>query len=288
MRRQRLIAGITAVLITCCGIIISQEIPKYPKIGEWQPQKNVQVYTPDNLYDYINGAAELYLSYQFQQLDVIYYKNRKKQEIVVEVYQHQSPLYAFGIYSQERSPESNYLPFGTESYIDGSNLFILSGNNYIKIYSYDLGDSATSQLTRFGQAFISFLKVAAPLPKLIAVFPIEYLQPKSEQFVARNFLGYSFFNNGYQAFYQKDGVVFRLFIIKTDSSENSQQLIQQYLQHIQHPIQSANAIQYAINDPYHGAGIVRICDNFIYGGFGLTERNIMNDLLDDIQRSICQ
>ena len=131
MQPQRLLAGITAVLITCCGIVIGQEIPKYPKIGEWQPQKKVQVYTPDNLYDYINGASELYLSYQFQQLDVIYYKNRKKQEIVVEVYQHRSPLFAFGIYSQERSPESNYLPYGTESYIDGSNLFILAGNNSV-------------------------------------------------------------------------------------------------------------------------------------------------------------
>jgi len=287
MRQQRLIAGIIAVLITCCGNVVSREIPKYPKIGEWQPQKNVQVYTPDNLFDYINGASELYLSYQFQQLDVIYYKNRKKQEIVVEVYQHQSPLYAFGIYSQECSPESDYLSFGTESYIDGSNLFILAGNNYIKIYSYDLGDSATSQLTQFGQAFISFLKVASPLPKLIAAFPTEYLQPKSEQFVARNFLGYSFFNNGYQTFYQKDGVVFQLFIIETDSSENSHQLLRQYLQHIQHPMQNADVIHYDVNDPYHGEGVIRICGNFIYGGFGLTERDIVNGLLDGIQRNIC-
>jgi len=287
MQPQRLLAGITAVLITCCGIVIGQEIPKYPKIGEWQPQKKVQVYNPDNLYDYINGASELYLSYQFQQLDVIYYKNRKKQEIVVEVYQHQSPLLAFGIYSQERSPESNYLPFGTESYIDGSNLFILTGNNYLKIYSYDLGDSAALQLTRFGQAFISFLKVTSPLPQLIAAFPTEYLQDKSEQFVARNFLGYSFFNNGYQAFYHKDEVTFRLFIIETDHPETSHQLLRQYLQHIQHPLQNAAAIHYAVNDPYHGEGIVRICGNFIYGGFGLKNREILNGLLDSVQRNIC-
>ena len=122
---------------------------------------------------------------------------------------------------------------------------------------------------------------------MIADFPTEYLQPKSEQFVARNFLGYSFFNNGYQAFYQKDGVIFRLFIIETESSENSHLLLQQYLQHIQHPMQNVDAVQYDVNDSYHGEGIVQICGKFLYGGFGLKERDIFNGLLDSIRQNIC-
>ncbi|MFH2026948.1 MAG: DUF6599 family protein, partial [bacterium] len=82
-------------------IVHCAELRKYPKIGEWKPQKDVQVYLEDKLFDYINGASELYLSYEFQQLDVVYYKNRKKLEITLEIYTHSAPLFAYGIYSQE-------------------------------------------------------------------------------------------------------------------------------------------------------------------------------------------
>jgi len=269
-------------------IIDLKNVEKYPKVGHWKPSKSIQTYNADNLFDYINGASDLYLSYEFQQLDVVYYRNRKKQEIVVEIYQHQSPVYAFGIYSQERSPDANYLNIGAESYIDGSNLFILTGKYYLKIFSYDLGEEAETILPEFARSIVELLKSDNSLPPLLSVFPEQNLQPKSIQFIAKNLLGYSFFVKGYQAFYDFNEEQCRLFIIKSVSIKESNDLFKKYILHIHHAPRIPGSIEYKISDPYHGIGIIRKCERYVYGGFGLSNIEKLSKLLDQVRDNICR
>ncbi len=265
-----------------------EEKQNYPKIGQWKPSKDIQVFTEDNLFDYINGASELYLSYEFRQLDVVYYKNRNKQEIVLEVYKHLSPVYAYGIYSQERSPDVTFVQLGTESYFSGSYLYILAGKYYIKIYSYDLEKDAEQILLEFAKSLLESFKYDSNLPKLIQAFPSKYLVAKSEQFIARNLLGYSFFNNGYQAFYDINSETGRLFIIESQSIRESNELYDQYLQQLHHAPIIPGSIEYKVNDPYHGIGIIRKCAHFIYGGFGISDIEQLTKLLDRMKENICR
>ena len=281
------IISFIALLLLFSQYGFSQDLIKYPKIGQWKPQKSVQVYLEDNLFDYINGASELYLSYDFRQLDVVYYKNRQKQEITVEIYTHASPLVAYGIYSQERSPDGNYLNNGTESYIDGSNLFILTGKHYLKIYSYDLNDDAKAVLSEFAQPIVELLNGDNSLPALLSAFPEENLRPKSTQLVAKNLLGYSFFTKGYQAFYDFAEEQCRLFIIKSASIKESNDLFKKYILHIRHAPRIPGNAEYKVNDPYHGAGIIRKCEHYVYGGFGLADIEQLSKLLNQVRDNIC-
>jgi hypothetical protein len=269
-------------------VIDLKNVEKYPKVGQWKPSKSIQTYNADNLFDYINGASELYLSYEFRQLDVVYYRKRKKQEIVVEIYQHQSPVYAFGIYSQERSPDANYLNIGAESYIDGSNLFILTGKYYLKIFSYDLGEEAETILPEFARSIVELLKSDNSLPPLLSVFPEQNLRQKSIQFIANNLLGYSFFSKGYQAFYHLNEEQCRLFIIKSASIKASNDLFKKYILHIHHAPRIPGSAEYKVADPYHGAGIIRKCERYVYGGFGLSDIEQLSNLLDQIRDNICR
>ena len=269
-------------------VIHLKNVEKYPKIGQWKPSKDIQVYLEDNLFDHINGASELYLSYEFQQLDVVYYKNRRKQEITVEIYTHTSPLFAYGIYSQERSPDANYLNIGAESYIDGSNLFILTGKHYLKIYSYDLGDDAKAVLTELARSIVELLNSDNSLPPLLSAFPEQNLRPKSIQFIAKNLLGYSFFIEGYQAFYDFDEEQCRLFIIKSASIKESNDLFEKYILHIHHAPRIPGGAEYKVVDPYHGAGIIRKCEHYVYGGFGLSDIEQLSKLLDQNRDNICR
>ncbi|MBU4446628.1 hypothetical protein KJ656_16360 [bacterium] len=269
-------------------VVHCEELRKYPKIGQWKPSKDLQVYLEDNLFDHINGASELYLSYEFQQLDVVYYKNREKQEITVEIYTHTSPLFAYGIYSQERSPDANYLNIGAESYIDGSNLFILTGKHYLKIYSYDLGDDAKAVLTEFARSIVELLNSDNSLPPLLSAFPEQNLWPKSIQFIVKNLLGYSFFSKGYQAFYDFNEEQCRLFIIKSGSIKESNDLFEKYILHIHHTPRIPGSAEYKVVDPYHGAGIIRKCERYVYGGFGLSDIEQLSKLLDQVGANLCR
>lgn len=265
------------------GINFGQEKRKYPKIEKWKPQKNVQTYVADNLFDYINGASELYLSYNFEQLDVVYYRNRRKQEITVEIYTHASPLFAFGIYSQERSPDAKYLTLGSESYIDGSYLFILAGKHYLKLFSYDLGAEAESILTEIGQVIVEFLDTENSLPKELRIFPEKKRIPNSVQFIARNMLGYSFFSQGFQADYKIGDQKCRIFFIKSESIKATNDLFDRYITQIHHKPRIPGSNEYKIVDPYHGQGIIRKSKQYLYGGFGSAE---INKILDEMSKNI--
>jgi len=60
----------------------SEHSKLFPEIKGWEISGEIKVYTPETLYDYINGAAELYLSYDFQELQVAEYLNEKNASII--------------------------------------------------------------------------------------------------------------------------------------------------------------------------------------------------------------
>jgi hypothetical protein len=73
------------------------------------------------------------LIYEFEELKVAEYQNAKKASVTVDTYRHQTPLHAFGIYSQERFPGANFLDIGVQGYDEKGFLNFLTGLYYVKI-----------------------------------------------------------------------------------------------------------------------------------------------------------
>ena len=67
----------------------------------WALEGPVKTYTPDDLFEYINGEAELYLQYGFKDLVSGFYLKDKdeKQGVSADIYRMASPLEAFGLYT---------------------------------------------------------------------------------------------------------------------------------------------------------------------------------------------
>ncbi len=89
---------------------IAQEFV-YPGLPGFKIKTDYPVFLPDNLWDFIDGAAEVYLSYGFKDLHVAEYKKRRD-VIKLEIYKHSSHTMAFGIYSSERSPSFKFTNLG--------------------------------------------------------------------------------------------------------------------------------------------------------------------------------
>ena len=71
---------------------------KFPEITGWKQSGEIQTFVPKTLYEYINGAPDLYLAYDFLELKVAEYQNDKKASVTIDVYRHKNTIYAFGIY----------------------------------------------------------------------------------------------------------------------------------------------------------------------------------------------
>lgn len=202
-----------------------------PKAADWQPAEKSQQYLPDSLFEYIDGAAESYLGYDFRELVVAQYKSKgvPAGSLTVEVYDMGNPRQAFGIYSAERYPETRFLAAGVQGYYEEGSLNFLVGRYYVKLMCYDCGPSAEKMLTSVAGEISSRVGDKGGFPSILSFFPRPGLVPNSEKFILRNFQGLSFLQNGYQASYKLEGREFECFIVDTPGGAQAEAVSKQYL-----------------------------------------------------------
>ena len=143
----------------------------FPELKGWDLKVSEDMYTPANLWDLINGAAESYLAYDFIDLSLADYKNQSGVTIHAEVYRHSSLNNAFGIYASERSPDYNFIDIGGQAYLDEGILNVFSGLFYVKLYSTDENEAVQGALKTVGEAIIEALDQGNAMPELISLFP---------------------------------------------------------------------------------------------------------------------
>jgi len=69
------------------------------KFENWTQSKPAKIINSDNIFQYMNGAGELYLSYDFDCLQVLEFTNSDQNSILVEIYMMNCPEDAFGLLS---------------------------------------------------------------------------------------------------------------------------------------------------------------------------------------------
>jgi hypothetical protein len=225
---------------------------KFPELTGWKQSGDIQTFSPKDLFEYINGAADLYLSYDFQELKVAEYQNEKKASVTVEVYRHKTPIHAFGIYSQERLSNANFLDIGVQGYSETDILNFVSGNYYVKMSSFKTGPEDQEVLPTFAKKVVENLGEKGSLPSILSAFPKEGKRENSEKFVSIKFLGYSFLYSAFTADYDLSGKKFKLFIIEGVDQRECKDMIEKYLQQTGKPEKNIVEGRYTIADPYHG------------------------------------
>ena len=265
---------------------VQKSFSVFPEIEGWKKSDTIQSYTPDNLYEYIDGAAELYLSFDFQGLSVAEYINDSKASITVEIYRYKTPLHAFGIYSQERPSKGNFLNIGCQGYIELPILNFVVGTVYIKISSYHTGNESQNLLTTFAQKLAQNVGGDTSLPHVLACFPEGGKMLNSEKFIARSFLGHDFLHSGFITDYCADNKTFQLFIIEGADSSDCHDMLRQYLQLSQTPRSDLKEDHYTISDPYHGEIALAWKNKYIWGALKLDDENLRSKYLQQIAQLI--
>jgi hypothetical protein len=201
-----------------------------PPLAGWAQDGNFQEYIPESLFEYIDGAAESYLSYDFRHLTVGQFKRSgASAALTVEVYDMDSPRNAFGIYSAERYPESRFLPIGVQGYIEEGTLCFLAGRFYIKLMCYDCGQGAEEALLGMAGLIADRVSDRGGFPSVLSAFPRQNLVANSEKFILKNFLGMSFLQAGYTAQYRLASDEFECFIVEGETADEAAGMLRQLL-----------------------------------------------------------
>ncbi|NQS97338.1 MAG: hypothetical protein HQ591_02680 [candidate division Zixibacteria bacterium] len=255
--------------------------PVFPEIEGWELSNEILTFHPGNLYEYINGAAESYLDYHFQELKAAEYIRGSNESVTVEIYRFETLNHSFGIYSQERSKKGNFLNIGAEGYIEAPILNFLKGQYYIKIGAFGQDAKLVETLMIIAESIDRGLEAEAFLPRILTCFPKKYKGKNSESFIAKNFLGHSFLSNAFTAEYYEGEDIFELFIIQMQSARKCRLMLRNYLNYLKSTKHELQECKYELIDPYNGLVTLFWKGNIIWGG--IQEGGVRTYYLSEIE-----
>jgi hypothetical protein len=223
-----------------------------PEVDTWNSTEKPESYYPENLFEYINGAAEIYLAYEFKELVVSQQqKDQSEKNVAVEIYDMGNETNAFGIYSAERYPDNKFIKMGIQGYIEEGTLNFLVGRYYVKLLCFECEDESEEILKEFSQKIVERVGKTGALPPLLEAFPPNGLQLNSESFVLRNFMGYSFLHNGYSAKYKSKDLEFDCFIAEGNDIPDAEKMLEKYLEAKKSQNVAKIELGYQVKDKYY-------------------------------------
>lgn len=254
----------------------------FPEMSGWDQPGKPQTYSPETLYECIDGAADLYLSYDFRELHVAEYTNAQKASVTVEIYRHSTPTQAFGIYSQERLANAKLLDIGAEGYQEPTVLNFFTGPYYVKISGYETGAEDEKILLAFGLKVEEILGGKTPLPDILSAFPKEGLKQHSEKFISKDFLVYSFLHSGFTADYVLAGKPFKIFVIEGRDGNDCRSMVEKYLRETKTPGEPSEGF-HRIRDRHHGDVYLFWKGRFIWGTLNLDDPGLRSKYLKEVE-----
>lgn len=279
---------IFALLFICAVSGIYAQKSPFPQIEGWKIVKVEQVYDSNNLWDLIDGAADLYLEYSFVDLNLARYTNKDSIEIKAELYKHADPLSAFGIYSQERDPSNHFLSIGLQGYDDEGILNFVDGEYYIKLSTLQKGSQSRDALIFIAGQIDKYLGKKNSMPKVLDYLPAESRIKNSEKYVSQNFLGYSFLKSVMTAKYDNPASL-TAFVLDAGSAEGALKIVDELKKLPDNALTGLpEKYMYELKDMGSGSTILVLEKQFILGITDVKEKEPAKKLLEKMVSGIKQ
>ena len=242
--------GSTLVLLVCGQLLFSQNVVS-PDLQGYRKVSNYPVFTRDNLYNFIDGAADGYLAYGFEELNVTEYV-KGKNTIKLEIYRHKDNTNAFGIYSSERSASFRFLNIGSQGFKAGETLNFFKGRYYVKIRVTSGSGKTVQVLETLALRVADALPGDATMPKTLNDFPESGRKANEETYINNGVLGHEFLKGAFRANYELADQPFSIFIIDSKDGEDCRKTVNRYLLKCKADADNSGSGKYVLDDGYNG------------------------------------
>jgi hypothetical protein len=179
---------LTVLLTITCASMNDDILPQ--KIGPWSLSSDT-IYTPENLYDYIDGGAELYLSYGFREVHSKTYSAADQPNITVDIFDMNTSQDAYGIFMNSAEGVTDLVGQGTQ-YSEGFMLFWMD-HYFISIMAWPETPESKDAIMKIARIIEKWIGKTGDLPRVLQYLPEEGLDPLS----IRYFHHYAWMNSHY-------------------------------------------------------------------------------------------
>ncbi|MBD3274345.1 MAG: hypothetical protein GF372_03495 [Candidatus Marinimicrobia bacterium] len=234
MKRYFLLAGAFLALMGLQDLVsesltLEQMLPEEDTLENWNLEFGIEHYTPDNLYEYINGEAELYNDYGFVEMITAYYTQSDGGDaaIAVDIYDMGSPLSAFGIYSSYRRPGLEFQDIGTETIVSGANIRFYKNQYFIQVNGNSMEPEIAAAAKGMAESVAGNIP-DADQPVELSMLPQQNRVEHSLTYVTTGFLGQSAFGKSLEAEYNISGESCKGFLVMFDSNSAAKKALQDF------------------------------------------------------------
>ena len=161
-------------------------------IGAWNVSGPSRSYSGTQIFDYMDGAGEVYRAYDYQNLLVQRYTRPGQEEILVELFDMGLPKNAFGIFSYMlgRGPA---VPIGQDGEYRSGLLCFWKGSYFVYVQTDRENEETKTAILDLGKAVADRIKDEGKRPAIISCLPEgEYLPT-----TLRYFFRYEILNSHY-------------------------------------------------------------------------------------------
>jgi hypothetical protein len=176
---------------------LSALVPDPPPAGTTAGESPA-FYDSSTLYEYMDGAADVFQAYDVQTLFHREYKAGPV-DVTVDIFDMDTVENAFGMYAAERSPRYDFVTTGAEGYRNEGILNFFQDRYYIKLAGF--GDGVDPVLQRFADAVSERIGNDRSFPALLSKLPAARRKPRTERYLRKDPLGHQFLGPAVQAVY---------------------------------------------------------------------------------------
>jgi hypothetical protein len=259
----------------------------FPDIG-LQRMAEIRTYNDKELWEYIDGGAELYLSYNFIEVVTADYK-QDSIEIVADIYRFDNDLDAFGLYSMFRSPDVQAIKLGVEGFTAPASLSFVKGEYLVRLVGYDDTPEGSTALINLAEGINKLLPGTTEYPAMFKYFPTENEVPLTDKYYIESFLGQKALTHVYSREYVNLGDSLTLFLADDKSGAKYMEwknIAKKTGREKEAPTELPydEGYTFIINDGYYGEIIVGLRNQKLAGivNYSKKQREMLTNWLDSL------
>lgn len=170
----------------CKHDLVEKFFPKAKQLEPWQSKDVIATYIGNELYDYIDGGAEIYFEFGFNFVKVQEYI-LGEESITLEIYCFDNLKGAFGIYSINRDITSPVIDIGNEGIETDYQISFWHNNYYVLLQTYNPTPEIKSEMRKYAKFVSSQIGKKIDPPDIVNFLPTKNKVPRSERFVMGNY-----------------------------------------------------------------------------------------------------
>lgn len=186
----------------------------------------LESFTPDTLYEKIDGQADLYLASDFVELKFQRYVRTDNQDMWFEVYKYDMGTIenAFSVYSQQYRDDGHPLEWARFAYAVANALFFVHGRDYIEMRAAGTSEELITLMHTVAEEYVERNVLEEATIAGLSWFPEEDLNTKSVAMVSSNAFGFERLNQVYTAEYRINDTTVTAYMSERASPEEAAEL----------------------------------------------------------------